>query len=86
MMEDDTEEKDDSFLETMGCLMIFGRMATYDSKHRQKLARREVYAVELATPAFLRWSGSTITFDWLDHLESIPQLGRYPLVTEPSKL
>jgi hypothetical protein len=23
-----------------------------------------------------------ITFDWLDHLESIPQSGRYPLLVE----
>jgi hypothetical protein len=82
MMEDDTKEKDNSFLETTGCLMIFGRMATYDSMHRQKLARHEVYAVEPATPAFLRWSRSTITFDWLDHLESIPQLGKYPLMVD----
>ena len=34
-------------------------------------------------PAFLRWSESTITFDWTNHLESIPQLGRYPLVVDP---
>jgi hypothetical protein len=43
--------------------MIFGGTAAYDSKLCQKLARREVYATEPATPAFLRWSRSSITFD-----------------------
>jgi hypothetical protein len=62
--------------------MIFGGMVAYDSMRRQKLMHREVYAVGLATPCFLRWSGSVITFDWLDHLESIPQSGRYPLLVE----
>jgi hypothetical protein len=37
----------------MGCLMIFGGTTTYESKRHQKLTRREVYAVEPATPAFL---------------------------------
>ena len=66
-----------------GCLMIFGGSAAYDSKHRQKLARREVYTAEPATPTFLRWSESTITFDRTDHPESVPQPGRYPLVVDP---
>jgi hypothetical protein len=80
---DDAEEKVGGFLETMGCLMIFGEMVAYDSKCCQKFTRCEVYATEPATPTFLRWSRSTITFDWLDHLESIPQPGRYPLVVDP---
>ena len=31
---DDTEEKDDGFPTSDGCLMIFGGSATYDSKRR----------------------------------------------------
>ena len=50
---DDAEEKDDGFPMLDGCLMIFGGSAAYDSKCRQKVARREVYTTELATPAFL---------------------------------
>jgi hypothetical protein len=50
---DDAEEKEDTFLEETGCLMIFGGPVAYDSKHRQKLMHREVYAAEPATPAFL---------------------------------
>jgi hypothetical protein len=78
-----TEDKDDGFLEPIGCLMIFGETAAYDSKRRQKFAHCEVYAVELATPTFIRWSGSMITLDRSDHPESIPQPGRYPLVIDP---
>jgi hypothetical protein len=45
--------KEDAFPKTTGCLMIFGGMMVYDSKRHQKLTRREVYATELATPAFV---------------------------------
>jgi hypothetical protein len=78
---DDTKEEG-AFLETTGCLMIFGKMAAYDSKHRQKLMRYEVYVTEPATPAFLRWSRSPITFDRSDHSESVPHSGRYQLVVD----
>ena len=80
---DDTEEKDDGFPTPDGCLMIFGGSTAYDSKCRQKVTRREVYTAEPATPPFLRWSESAITFDHTDHLDTIPHLGRYPLVINP---
>ena len=80
---DDAKGKDGGFLALEGCLMIFGGSAAYDSKHRQKLARREVYTDELAMPTFLQWSESTITFDWTDHPESVPQPRRYLLVVDP---
>ncbi|XP_066373451.1 uncharacterized protein [Miscanthus floridulus] len=60
-----------------------GGSVAYDSKRRQKLTCREVYAAELTTPSFLRWLESAITFDQTDHLDSIPRLGRYPLVVDP---
>ena len=66
-----------------GCVMIFGGSTAYDSKHRQKLARHEVYMAKLTAPSFLRWSESTITFDRTDHPESFPQPGRYPLMVDP---
>ena len=50
---DDTEEKDDGFPTMDGYLMIFGGLAAYGSKRRQKVARREVYMAQLATPPFL---------------------------------
>ena len=32
---------------------------------------------------FPGWSESAITFDWTNHLESIPQPGRYLLMVDP---
>ena len=69
---DDTEGKDGGFTTPDGCLMIFGGSVAYDSNRHQKLACREVYTAELATPSFLRWSGSPINFDQSDHPESVP--------------
>ena len=80
---DDAEGMDGGFPTPDGCLMIFGGSKAYDCKRRQKITCREVYVTELATPAFLRWLESAITFDWTDHLKSVPQLGRYPLMVDP---
>ena len=68
---DDTKGKDGSFLTPDGYLMIFGGSVAYDSKHRQKVVHHEVYTTKPATPTFLWWSESTITFDRTDHLESV---------------
>ena len=77
---DDAEEKDDDFPMPDGCLMIFRGSAAYNSKHRQKVTRCEVYMAEPVTPPFLRWLESAITFNWTNHSHSVPHLGRYPLV------
>ena len=79
----DTEEKDDTFPMLTGALMIFGGSTAYDSKRRQKVTRREIYMAGLVTPAFLRWSESTITFDRTDPPDAVPHPGRYPLVVDP---
>ena len=50
---DDAEEKDDAFPTPNDALMIFGGSAAYDSKRRQKVARREVYTAGPVMPAFL---------------------------------
>ena len=36
-----------------------------------------------ATPPFLRWSESAITFDRTDHPDTFPHPGRYPLIVDP---
>ena len=79
---DNAEEKDDGFPMPDGCLMIFGGSVPYDSKCHRKVARREVYTAQPATPPFLRWSESTITFDRTNHLDTIPYPGRYLLVVD----
>ena len=63
--------------------MIFGGSITYDSKCRQKVARHEVYTAQPATPLFLWWSKSAITFDRTDHPNTVPHSRRYPLVIDP---
>ena len=44
---------------------------------------REVYEVEPAMSAFLKWSGSPITFDRCDYPDSVTHLGRYLLMVDP---
>jgi len=80
---DDAEEKDNGFSMLDDCLMIFRGSAAYDSKRHQKVTHREVYTTEPATPTFLRWSESTITFDRTNHPESVLQPGGYPFVVDP---
>jgi hypothetical protein len=63
--------------------LIFGGPVAYDIKRCRKLERREVYAAEPATPAYLNWSDAAITFDRDDHLAWVPHLGQYPLVVDP---
>ena len=60
---DDAKGRDGGFSMPDGCLMIFRGSAAYDSKRRQKVARREVYMTKPAMPTFLRCSESAITFD-----------------------
>ena len=55
----------------------------YESRRKQKLSLREVMAVEPATPKFLRWTESPITFARADHPSSVPRPGRCPLVVDP---
>jgi len=68
---DDAKRNYGGFQTPYGCLMIFDGMVAYESKHRQKIAHREIYTAEPAMPSFLRWSESTITFDRSDHPDSI---------------
>ncbi|XP_066373176.1 uncharacterized protein [Miscanthus floridulus] len=82
-LEDDVDEKQDAFPEETGCLMIFGGPTVYDSKRQQKLTRCEVYAAEPATPAFLWWLRSPITFDRSNYPDSVMHPGRYPLIVDP---
>jgi hypothetical protein len=62
---------------------IFGGPDSYEPKRKQKLTSREVLAVGLATPEYLRWSEVLITFDDAYHLNFIPKPWWYPLVVYP---
>jgi hypothetical protein len=60
-LEDTTEkEKQNDVPKTDGCLMIFGGPLACESKRKQKIMRREVFAAETATSTYLRWSDAAI--------------------------
>ena len=46
-------------------------------------SRHEVYTAQPATPPFLQWLESTITFNQTDHSDTVPHPGRYMLVVDP---
>jgi len=52
--------------------MIFGGQAACESKRKQKLTHRKIYAAEPATLSFLWWSDSAITYDRSDNPEQVP--------------
>ena len=39
--------------------------------------------MDTATPSYLKWSDTTITFDKRDHPDRVPNPGQYPLVVDP---
>ena len=61
-------------------LMIF---ADVESKSRLKVINREVNMVTPATPSYLKWSQTAITFDQSDHPTHIATPGRQALVVDP---
>src|SRR6266540_5804335 len=63
--------------------MIFDGSTAYESKRKQKRTAREINALTLATPKYLKWSELSITFGRSDHPESVPHPGQYPLVLDP---
>src|SRR3954452_18984382 len=60
--------------------MIF---ADVESKSRLKVINREVNMVAPATPSYLKWSQTAITFDHSDHPTHIATPGRQALVVDP---
>lgn len=63
--------------------MISGGPLANEPKRGREPATREVNMAMLqakATPVYLKWSETAITFDRTDHSNHILQLGRFPLV------
>jgi hypothetical protein len=77
---DEDEEKGDDFPEVNATLMIF---ADVESKIRLKVINREVNMVAPATPTYLKWSQTPITFDQSDHPAHVATPGRQALVVDP---
>jgi hypothetical protein len=53
------------------------------SSRQWKQEHREVFSVEVAAPVYLDWSDHAITFDRDDHLDYVPNHGKYLLVVDP---
>jgi hypothetical protein len=64
-------------------LSIYSGSVRNESHHKLKLMGQTVNAVSSAIPEYLRWSESPITFDWIDHLDCVLKLGRFPLIVDP---
>jgi hypothetical protein len=52
-------------------------------KRKQKLTTQEVMAVSPTTPEYQKWTEVPITFNHSDHLDFIPNSGRYPFIVSP---
>ena len=73
-------EDDDGYPHVNSTLMIF---ADVENKSRLKVINKEVNMVAPATPSYLKWSQTTITFDQSDHPVHIATPGRQALVVDP---
>ena len=71
--ENDTEGE--GFPKVKNCLLIFGGHAARLTASQRKCELREVCVVSIATPSYLKWSESAITFDQQDHPDWIPNPG-----------
>jgi hypothetical protein len=64
--------------------MIFGGSQAYESRWQCCITEQEVNAVHtLATPTWLRWSQTAITFNHGEHSDRVPHPGRYSIVVSP---
>jgi hypothetical protein len=63
--------------------MIYDGPSTHLSVCQRKRERREIFSVQLATPLFLDWSRTAITFDRDDYPDYVPNLGVYSLIVDP---
>jgi hypothetical protein len=71
------------FPEEKAVMSIYGVPAPHESHRMLKLTSRAVNAMSPAALGNLRWSESPITFNQMDHWDSIPKPGRFPLIVDP---
>lgn len=64
-------------------MYILGGPDSCESKRKQKLHARDVYAKEPTIIEFLRWLEVSITFHGIDHPNHVPWSMCYPLVLNP---
>jgi hypothetical protein len=71
------------FLEEKTVTSIYGGPATHELHRRLKLTARAINSVSAAVLEYLRWSKFLITFDRMDHPDSIPKRRRFPRIMDP---
>jgi hypothetical protein len=64
-------------------MSIYGRPVPHESYHKHKLKGQAVNTVSLATPEYLRWSESPITFHRIDHSDCIPKSKTFHIIVDP---
>jgi hypothetical protein len=70
------------FLEEKAVMSIYGGPTPHESWCKLKLTGRVINVVSPAVSEYLCWSESPISFDSIDHLDSISKTGRLPLIVE----
>jgi hypothetical protein len=63
-------------------MWIYSWPNPHESRRKLKLTYWAINVVSLAVLEYLGWSESLISFDQIDHLDSIPKLGRFPLIVD----
>jgi hypothetical protein len=71
------------FPEEKVIMSIYGGSAPHESQCKLKLIGQGINTIRAAILEYLCWSESLITFDWIDHPDSIPKPGRFPLIVDP---
>jgi hypothetical protein len=71
------------FSKEKALMSIYGGPAPKESWSKLKLMSRAANAMSPTAPKYRCLSESPITFDWMDHPNSIPKLGRFPLIVNP---
>jgi hypothetical protein len=77
------DDKDGRFPEIHDYFLIYGEPSTCLSTCQGKHEHRDIFSVQLATPLFLDWSETTITFDRDDHPDYVPNPRVYLLIVDP---
>jgi hypothetical protein len=71
------------FPEEKAVMSIYGGPAPHESWLKLKLTGPAINAISIAVLEYLCWSESPITFDRMDHPDSIPKPGRFPINVDP---
>jgi hypothetical protein len=64
-------------------MSIYGGPAPHELRCKLKLTHHAINVVDLAVLEYLHWSDPLITFDRMDHPDSISMLGRFLLIVDP---